>query len=164
MMTAPENGDAVGFALVADVDVDLCGADVDVAGELADHLERDAALGEHRAERVAQRVSSPSVLDGCRPPQRACQRSPPPLPATAAPGGALALAQADEQRVRTGRRPGGVPPPQGIVRLGVQRHGPRAAALGAADDDLELGLVAAAGRDRGAPAGVGLAAALLDVA
>jgi hypothetical protein len=50
------------------------------------------------------------------------------------------------------------------VRLGVQRHGPGASALGGAYDDLERCLVAAAGCDRGAPARVGLAAAFLDVA
>jgi hypothetical protein len=50
------------------------------------------------------------------------------------------------------------------VRLGVQWHGPCAPALGCAYHDLKLGLLAASWRDRGAPARVGLATALLDVA
>jgi hypothetical protein len=38
-----QGGDAVGLALVADVDVDLRGAHVDMAGERSDDLERDVA-------------------------------------------------------------------------------------------------------------------------
>jgi hypothetical protein len=40
-----ERGDAVGFALVGDVDVDLGGADVDVAGERSDDLEGEEGRG-----------------------------------------------------------------------------------------------------------------------
>ena len=163
MRGALERRDAVVLALVGDVDVDLRRAHVDVPGELADDLQRDAALGEHRAERVPERVRGAAVL------------------ANAGAGGVLgddvadrarrdrlrlrgaALAQADEQRVARRRRRDGVPPAQRVVRLGVQRHGSRAAALGRAHHDLKPGLLGAPGRDRGAPARVGLAAALLDV-
>jgi hypothetical protein len=72
-------------------------------------------------------------------------------------------AQANEQRIRRDRRSRGVPAPQRVVRLGMQRNRPCASALGAADDDLKRGLVATLGRDRGAAALVGLAAAFSDV-
>jgi hypothetical protein len=52
-VNAFECGDAISFALVGDIDVDLGGADIDVAGERSDDFQRDAALGEHRAKRVA---------------------------------------------------------------------------------------------------------------
>ena len=62
MRAAFEGGDPVGSTFVRDVDVDLCGADVDVAGERADDLHRDAALGEHRAERVPKRMGGAAIV------------------------------------------------------------------------------------------------------
>ena len=52
--------DRVLEALLVDVGVDRGGADVGVAGELADHLDRLAGVGEMRAERVAQDVFVPT--------------------------------------------------------------------------------------------------------
>jgi hypothetical protein len=44
------------------VDVDLRRADIEVAGERADDLHRHAALGEHRAERMPERVGGAAIL------------------------------------------------------------------------------------------------------
>ena len=62
MRRALERGDAVALALIGHVNVDLGGADVDVPRELADNFQRDVALGEHRAERVSERVCGAAVL------------------------------------------------------------------------------------------------------
>jgi hypothetical protein len=62
MADAFERVDAVGFAFVGDVNVDLGGAYVDVASECSDDFQRDAAFGEHRAERVSERVCGLPLL------------------------------------------------------------------------------------------------------
>jgi hypothetical protein len=54
MRVSLERGDAVSFAFFGDVNIDLGGADVDVAGEYTDDFHGHAAFGEHRAEGVPQ--------------------------------------------------------------------------------------------------------------
>ena len=110
MRSAFEGGDAVRLTLVGDVDVDLGGADVDVAGERADDLHRDVALREHRAEGVSQGVGGAprssanaagcGVLEDDIAYRSGRQRL--------GPRGA-ARSQADEQRIGRSTRPAGVP-------------------------------------------------------
>ena len=56
-------------AVVVDVRVDRGGADVGVPGELADDVDRDAGVGEVRAEGVAQHMLVPTSAQArlCRP-------------------------------------------------------------------------------------------------
>lgn len=115
---AMRSSDAFGFALIGDVDVDLRRSYVDVAGERPDDLQGGAALGEHRA---AQGVRGAAVLanTGRRGVlgddvadrsgrQRLGDRRPP-------------ASQADEQRLGAGRWSRGIPAPQRVVCLSVQR-------------------------------------------
>jgi hypothetical protein len=62
MRSVLQRSDALNFALVAHVDVGLGGPHIHVAGHGADDLKRDAAIGEHRAERVAQGVCGAAIL------------------------------------------------------------------------------------------------------
>ena len=62
MRSVLQRSDALNFALVVHVDVDLSGPHIDVAGQGADDLQGDAAFGEHRAERVAQSVGGAVIL------------------------------------------------------------------------------------------------------
>jgi hypothetical protein len=126
-------------------------------------LKRNAALGEHRAERVAQRVRGAAVVsdadrggvlgddvaDSARTDRLRNRRR--------------AGAKTDEQRVCGRGRADAVPAPQRVVRFEVQWDRAGAPAFGAPDDNLKRGLVAAARGDRVAPALVGLAPAFLDV-
>jgi hypothetical protein len=86
-----EARDGLAAALVGDVDVLLGGADAGVPGEVADHLDRDAALGQQGAERVAQDVRCAQGLG--RRARSACLAT---MPATA-PGETACRARFDSR-------------------------------------------------------------------
>ena len=62
MWGALKGNDPRDFTLIGDVDGDLGGPDVDVAGKRTNDFQGNAALGEHRAERVPQRVRCAAIL------------------------------------------------------------------------------------------------------
>jgi hypothetical protein len=157
-----ERGDAVGPALVGDADVDLRGADIDVAGE-----RRMTSKATPRSASIVQNVcrSACAVRQSSRTPAVAVclATTSPTAPAEIGSGTA-------DGRVRrltnsawiAACRPGGAPPSQRVVGLGVQRDATDAPALRAAHDHLKRvcsrrAVIAARRR------GSGLAAAFLDV-